>query len=134
MASGAHWSGLTELNRAIDALPAKAKAAIKATTEKTGQEMAKRVTAAMPTGPDAPHAKNTVRVERGRTELSVDVIVGDDGSPYWPHVEFGHMTENGVHVPPQPVFYPAARIFRRRYRNRMSRLFRKLVKDELGLS
>lgn len=58
----------------------------------------------------------------GRMELAVQVVCDprtEHGVGYAPHVEFGHRTKDGGHVPPKPFFYPVLREQKRKAARRI---------------
>lgn len=68
--------------------------------------------------------KDSVHVTQGPTPLSHDISVDardENGRFYAAHVEYGHVTKEGVHVPAEPFFWQAVRVGKRRTRNRVSR-------------
>jgi HK97 gp10 family phage protein len=73
--------------------------------------------------------EETVVKTQGRTELSVQISVGNAEHPYAPAVEFGHM-DHGTHVPADPFFFPAVRVTKKKYRAGMVSSVRKAMKAE----
>lgn len=68
--------------------------------------------------------REAVHREAGPSEIAIDVVVDprdSKGQGYAPHVEYGHVAENGTHVPAQPFFWPTIRVQRRRIRSRVAR-------------
>ncbi|MDO1559823.1 HK97 gp10 family phage protein [Brevundimonas sp. 2R-24] len=129
MASGSTWKGLAEFQRRIDALPDHVRTAARQALEKSTDEAVSLIQRNVATHPDAPHIRDTVRAEPGRSDLSIDVVMGSEEAPYAAPLEFGHMAPDGSHVPAQPVFYPAVKVVRKRHRSRIAREVRKALKD-----
>ncbi len=54
--------------------------------------------------------------------------VGTDGEHYPAHVEYGHKAKDGRHVAPEPFFWPAYTILKKKIRARVSRAMSAVVK------
>ncbi len=66
-----------------------------------------------------------------KRDLSVVIIADakdDKGKPIGAHVEHGHRTANGEHVPANPFFFPTYRARKRPMRRRVQAKTRKAVK------
>ena len=79
--------------------------------------------------------RDSIHKGPGRHDLAVQVIIDatdKDGHYYAAHVEFGHKTKGGEHVPPKPFVYPTIHRLSpeltRNVRLAMSRAIRRAVK------
>lgn len=63
-----------------------------------------------------------------RGPLGVMVSIGGPTAPYPAHLEFGHMTKAGVHVPAEPFWFTTLRVTRKRFRARAARAGRAALK------
>jgi hypothetical protein len=63
-------------------------------------------------------------------DIGVKVSIGGPTAPYPLHLEAGHIdARTGEHVPAKPYWFPAKRVLRRRFTNRISRGVTKAIKD-----
>lgn len=77
--------------------------------------------------------RESIHKKPGGRPLQVRVVADAqdaEGHYYGAHVEFGHRTPNGKHVPAHPFFYPAWRLTRAKIKARIQRAIRAVVKAE----
>lgn len=113
---------------ALKAVPAamKREVQVQGDTEVTG--LANAVRDAAPVGSDLEHTPGALRdsvhgVRDTKQELKWRVIVDakdEKGRGIAKHVEFGHLSRDGGHVPPVPFAYPTKRAMARGIRNRLA--------------
>lgn len=115
--------GLERLKKRLGALPAKMKAEVRASLEKSADELVAMQKRLVPV--DQGDLRDSIRKEPGAHELSVEVKAGDRKAFYAAFQEFGTADQ-----PAQPFFFPAYRALRRRIRNRTSRAVRKAVRTK----
>lgn len=75
--------------------------------------------------------RESVHKEAGRHDLSVLVVEDakdEQGRAYPAHVEYGHKTPDGGHVPPVPHFWAAVRANKRKIAARMRKAMRDRAK------
>jgi hypothetical protein len=118
---------VSAFNRKAFALPDEARKAMMDTIVKSTDEAVNKIKNNLPTGPERNgHIRDTVKAERGRTVMTIDVVMGSAEQPYPAGLEWGHMV-HGKHVPAQPVFFPAIKIVRKKHRARMRRAIKKVI-------
>ena len=105
----------------IAALPDQIVANVKPAIVKQAEKLATAVREITPTAPEFERhpgeLRESVHTEAGDVELGAKVVVDardEKGAPYAAHVEYGHRTAKGAHVPAKPFFWPAYRHERRR--------------------
>jgi len=119
--------GSAELQRRIAALPAEMIAHLKPAVERGANDMAGKLRSIAPVSDLEGHPgelKASIHTEPGRHELSVAVIVDARdaaGKAYPAHVEYGHRTKGGVHVPAVRFFWVTYNVLKKRIRARMAR-------------
>lgn len=93
-------------------------------------EFAGRVAAIIPRGdPSNGNLVDTLVVRPGEeSETAVLVSIGGPGHIYPLHLEAGHRSKDGTHVPAKPFWNPAKRVMRKRARSRGARALSKAVK------
>lgn len=129
-----NWDAQTEINqwgRDLLRLPQLAQDAAKQVNEKSANDMARRLKRNVPTGPDTPHLKDTIKIVDGdASKFEKIVSIGDASTPYTWAVEFGHNASGngGTHVPPVKFFSPVVRIIRKKHGAAMRRAIRKALK------
>lgn len=64
---------------------------------------------------------DTLQKTPGPGPMAVSVSIGGPRAPFPAHLEFGHMSRGGRHVPAEPFWYPTLRVNRTRFRSRRSR-------------
>lgn len=116
--------GLDSLKRRWGKIPARMKVAVKDAIDKSAEELVSMQRRLVPV--DDGDLRDSIRVEPGRHELSVDVKAGDKKAFYAAMVEFGTLNAS-----PQPFFFPPYRALRRRIRGRITRALRKAVKGNV---
>lgn len=128
MARRTRVTGLEEMRKTIAALTKEVREELQAANEKSADELVKRIKRSIPEGPpENGHLRDTVRKEPGRHDLSISVKEGDEAHDYAAPLEFGHKT-HGVHVAPQPHFFPSAKIEHKKHRGRATRAINKAIK------
>lgn len=129
-----NWDAQTEINqwgRDLTRLPQLLQDAAKQTNDKSANDMARRLKRNVPTGPDTPHLKDTIKIVDGdASKFEKIVSIGDSSTPYTWALEFGHNAggNGGTHVPPVKFFGPVVRIIRKKHRSAMRRAIRKALK------
>lgn len=113
--------GLERLKRRFAKLPAKMRTEVKASLEKSADELVAMQKRLVPV--DEGDLRDSIEKREGQHELSVEVTGGDDKAFYARFVEFGTASQ-----PAQPYFFPAYRSLRKRIKNRTRRAVRKAVK------
>ena len=64
--------------------------------------------------------------------VAVIVSIGDEAHKYPAHLEMGHRSKDGTHVPGKAFWYPAKRSVRKRNANRITRAERAAIKAAVG--
>ena len=110
------------------------KAQMKADNGKSADEFMKLVARNIPRGdPKDGHLADSLKKEDAtRSETGVAVSIGDAAHPYPMHLEGGHRTANGKHVPGKPFWNPAKRVLVKRHRSRSARGVNKVIKAMAG--
>ena len=75
--------------------------------------------------------RDSIRREANGRALSTTVLADakdGHGHAYPAHVEYGHTSRGGKHVPAKPFFWPSYRVARRKIKGRVSRAITKAVK------
>lgn len=114
--------GLDRLKKRFARLPARMRAEVRASLEKSADELVAMQKRLAPV--DDGDLRDSIRKEDGRHELSIEVKAGDRKVFYAAMVEFGT-----VNAPAQPFFFGPYRALRKRMRSRTSRAVRKAVKS-----
>lgn len=113
--------GLDRLKKRLARLPARMKAEVRASLEKSADELVAMQKRLVPV--DDGDLRDSIRWEGGRHELSIDVKAGDNKAFYARFVEFGVLAR-----PASPFFFPAFRASRKRIKGRTARAVRKAVR------
>ena len=110
-------------------------ARMKAANKKSADEFMALVKLAVPRDPEAKNGQlvDTVR-EDDTGPVRVEVSIGDAAHPYPAHLEFGHRSRGGTHVPAKPYWYPAKRVLKKRAHNRILRAERTAIKAAVAAS
>jgi hypothetical protein len=66
--------------------------------------------------------------------VGVQVSIGDSTHPYPAHLEFGHRSRGGEHVPAKSFWYPAKRVLKKRAHTRILRAQRAAIKAAVASS
>lgn len=75
--------------------------------------------------------RDSLHVAPAKRELSVRIVADardEQGHVFAAHVEFGHLSQGGTHVPARPFFFPVWRANRRAIKRRLSTVSRKAIK------
>ncbi len=130
----AEVEGLGETERFFEELAAKVRAELFPQIEAAAEDFANVARAVAPVSPlekNAGDLKAGIRTRPGNKEGQV-MIVNDaqdaEGRYYAAHVEFGHKSRNGAHVPAHPSFFPAWRLTRPKIYARLSRTLGRIVR------
>lgn len=111
--------------KVLSRFPAEARHSIKDANEQNATEFKDQVVAGIAHGHGDLEA--TVKLE-SEGEVGFKVSVGGPAAPYPLHLDAGHMTPSGVHVPARPFWYVARRLLRKRFRARAARARTKAIK------
>lgn len=120
------WRGLTEWNRKILDLPPEVARTMEKSVAKSGDEFVALAKRNVKTDVEAPHLRDSIRVQPGLKAMSVKVLAGDETRDYAGPVEYGHM-KGATHVRGQPFFWPAYRVIKKRHSRRMIRELKKTL-------
>lgn len=126
-------SGLPQLLEILEVLPDRIVEEANAALVDSADDLVGFIQAGAPVSELEHHPgelRDSVRRVQGRHELQI-LVVEDAGlargDPYAAHVEYGHRTRNGQHVPEQPHFWPAVRVARKVLVARIRKAVRKAV-------
>lgn len=123
---------IERLQARFAALPAAIRAAAMRAAEENADEFVSLITRTVPKGEDAGKGNERLvdTLQKGPSKLGfgVRVTIGGPEAPYPAHLEFGHMTKGGKHVPAKPFWYPARRILKKKQRDRISRRVRDAIR------
>jgi hypothetical protein len=116
--------------KAIKQMLASHGARLKAANKKSADEFMALVKLAVPQGQASKHGHlvDTVQ-ESDVNEVGVQVSIGDAERPYPAHLELGHRSRGGTHVPGKMFWYPAKRVVQKRSHNRILRAERVAIKS-----
>lgn len=124
--------GLDRRLHALQALGPAGIAAVKAANEVNAREFASAVAQVVPVGDDekreGARLASTIQVLPGKWSTSMQVSIGGPEAPYALHLEAGHMTKSGKHVPGRPYWWTTMRLHYRQYRARTARAVNLAVK------
>lgn len=118
--------GAAEMERKLALIPESVKAGARAANEQNGLEFMRQVLAIIPE--ESGKLAHTLAKEEGRTPLGVRITIGGIDAPYPAHLEFGHRTPGGKHVPAKPFWFSSLRVLRRRFKSRVSYQVSKAIK------
>jgi hypothetical protein len=110
--------------KVLQRFPAAVHENIKAANQQNATEFKDQVLAGIAHGDGTLEA--TVKLEPVG-EVGFKVSVGGPEAPYPLHLDAGHMTPAGVHVPAKPFWYVARRLLRKRFRARAARARTKAI-------
>lgn len=100
-------------------------AAVLAANQINAREFASSVSQIVPIGDDekreGEHLVSTLAIGEGKTPTATKVSIGGPEAPYVLHLEAGHMTKSGKHVPGRPFWWTTMRLHYRAYRARTAR-------------
>lgn len=113
---------LARLNRRMKAIPKAARDAVKPALDKSADELIGQIERLAPV--DDGDLRDSAEARPGEHELKRVVTVGDDVAFYARWVEFG-TAQNA----PQPYFFPAYRLLKKRLSNRIKRAIGKAVRE-----
>lgn len=117
--------------RALSVLPAQAVQQLKKAHNTNADEFMGLVRQAIPEGDDRrdPHLIETLKKEDAAgSTTGVAVSIGGPEAPYPLHLEGGHRTASGSHVPAKPAWNPARQVIRKRAKSRSARAMNAAVK------
>jgi len=87
----------------------------------------------LPLAESGPTLRDSIRFEAALNRELARVIICDPkdryGHGYALHVEFGHRTKSGGHVPARPFFFPTYRMMKATMRVRMTTATRKAIRN-----
>lgn len=106
--------------------------AIKAVNDRMAAQHVARLMIAVPKGsPYRGHIASSIRVitlDDGMTKI---IRIGNYAAfKYAAPLEFGHRNRDGSRTPPNPFFFPVARIMRRKYRPALVRAVRRVLQGK----
>ena len=113
---------MARLNRRIATIPASMRGAVQPALDKSAEELVGKIKHLAPI--DEGDLRDSAEARSGGHELARTVTVGDDVAYYARWVEFGTPTHT-----PQPYFFPAYRLLRKRLSNRIKRAVGKAVRE-----
>lgn len=119
--------------KVLQRFPQAAHTEIKAANQKNADEFARTVKRSLSGLGDekAPELESTIEVrdgDAGYGGLGVLVSIGGPEAPYPMHLEGGHRTSSGTHVPAKPFWNPAKRAMAKKAKSRAGRALNKAVK------
>jgi hypothetical protein len=116
--------------RVLGTLKPEARKLMADANQKNAQEFHDLVAQIVPRGdPKPPNLADTLVMRPGdQTSTAFLVSIGGPGAPYPLHLEGGHRTKGGAHVPAEPFWNPAKRVLRNRARRRAQRALNAAVK------
>ncbi len=131
--------GADVLAAKLDRLSDAARETLRGALDKSADELVDGIKAIVPVGHGLEQhpgeLRDSVHKEDGRNALSVYVTEdakAADGEFYGPHVEFGHKTADGAHVPAYPHFFPEVRVSKRKMKSRISRAMTQAIRQTLA--
>lgn len=131
----ANVQGAEAVQKLIASLPDALSAPVQAAIDQGGDDLAAQAKAIAPVAPEFEthpgQMRDSIRREANGRALSTTVVCDardTAGRPYPAHVEYGHKTPAGGHVPAKPFFWPSYRVTKKRIRSRISRAVTKGVK------
>ncbi len=117
-------------------IPAAVQAAVKSQLDREVADMVEAMKRACPVGVDVERHPGELRdslhsYPNPKRDLSYRIIADakdEQGRFIGQHVEFGHLTKDGAHVPASPFFFPTYRARKRLMRSRLAAAGRKAFK------
>jgi len=112
------------------------KSVLKAANAKSAREFMALVRTACPRDEDeGGHLIDTLE-QTDRGEAGVVVSIGREGGRFgYPlHLEAGHKTKSGKHVPPKPFWFPSLRVLKKRSAGRGNRAMKQVIRRVVGTS
>ena len=138
-ANFANVQGADAVQRILASLPDAITGPVQDAINQGGDDLAAQAKAIAPVAPEFEthpgQMRESIRREDNGRALSTTVVCDardKDGKPYPAHVEYGHRTKAGRHVPAKPFFWPSYRVAKKRIRSRISRAINKGVKSVAG--
>lgn len=116
--------------RILETLPKATKDKMREANEKNATEFRDLVARTVPHGhPESPNLGQTLTMGPAtRSEIGVAVSIGGPEAPYPLHLEAGHRTKQGKHVPGKPFWNPAKQVLKKRAKGRAARALTAAVK------
>jgi hypothetical protein len=130
--------GLNDLKAMFDRIPARAMALMADAVDESADEFVSAVQQACPTSDLEGHPgelRESIHKKPGDDALQKYVVADAKdakGNYYGVHVETGHKTPDGKHVPAYPFWWPTWRLTRKRIRSRINRAFDAAMKEIAG--
>lgn len=120
------FSNRDRLRRKLRAIPVAVRKAAREQLKANAEELVQTQKGFAPT--DAGALKDTIKQQdvSDSTRISRRVSAGDASVPYAAWVEFGH-----GQAAPQPYFWPAYRLKKRRFKARMTRAAKKAIQEAI---
>lgn len=135
----ANVQGADVVQRLLASVPDAISGPVQAAIDQGGDDLANQAKAIAPVAPEFEthpgQMRESIRREANGRALSTTVVCDArdrEGKAYPAHVEYGHRTESGKHVPAKPFFWPSYRVTKKRIRSRISRAINKGVKAVAG--
>lgn len=124
------WEGKERALRRMTRIPQNVRRAARVQLEKNAVELVTTIKSAAPV--DDGLLQSSIMQEDSSTPSRISRTVSAEarderGRPYGRWVEFGHSG-----AAPRPFFWPIYRLYRRRFRTRMSRAARKAIRESFG--
>ena len=108
---------------------------LRAANEKSATEFMSLVKLGAPQDPNDPHGHLIASLKKEDVApAAVFVSIGDETRKYPAHLEIGHRSKDGKHVPAKPFWYPALRVVKKRNALRLARAERSVIKSAVGSS
>ena len=131
----ANVQGADAVQRLLATIPERLAAPVQAAIDAGAAELAEQAKAIAPVAPEfegsAGELRESVRSQRNGRALSATVLADAEdakGHQYAGHVEYGHKTPTGGHVPAKPFFWPSYRVKKAAIRARVRAAVREGVK------
>jgi HK97 gp10 family phage protein len=127
--------GLDKLQARLASLPDAMVARVRDALSQGVDDMVDEMKAIAPSSDLEPHPgalREAIEKQDGRHDLSFDVTCNPEdakGGHYGAHVEFGHKTKDGKHVPAKPFFFTVYHHQQKKLRARVSRASSTAIKD-----
>lgn len=121
--------GLADLDRRAAALPAALTSEVRKAMTRNGAALAKRLRTIAPR--DKGDLVASIEAVEGPGPLAVTVREGTPETPA-PHVEYGHLAQDGSHVAAVPHFWPAYQVEKKAIRGRVVRATNAAIKQITG--
>lgn len=132
-----HVRNLDQVEAILAKLPDRVKEPLRRAAELSADDMVERLKQTTPVAPEFERhpgeLRDSVHRAPGQTEIGAQVVVDakdPEGRFYAAHVEYGHRTAEGAHVPAKPFFWPTYQTLRRRMVSRIAAAARRVIKAE----